>query len=376
MSLLNWTQKIEKKFAWGFIGVLVSMVFGIVGLYSFVHEKKPDINFEIVGETNLLDVRKPLSDLMISFEGQDIQKNNLNLRILTLRIENTGEVDILQNFYDNANPWGCKIQDGKVVEIRTIGSNSGYLKNNLQPTVTQGNNIRFNKVIFERGRYVILEILVLHSKERLPELLPYGKIVGIDNMTPKKSWLENDKPSFLSQLFYGGFWVQIVRPIIYLFSFIALMGIIITITELISSIKVKSRKKKIEKFMRLNSIAYTEKYKALFDLYINNGLEELKRLQRLLDNEENLVREIENFKKRKIYIENPNREVAATRDDASREMEMDRMRTIHFIYDVLFSEVIPRLQDEKFITPTGDKIVIDAGLKRFLNELIIFIEEK
>jgi hypothetical protein len=346
------------------------MIFGIVGLYSFIHEKKSDITFEIVGESNLLDVRKPLSDLMISFEGQDIQKNNLNLRILTLRIENTGEVDILQNFYDNTKPWGCTIQDGKVVEIRTIGSNSDYLKNSLQPTVAQGNNIKFNKVIFERGKYVILEILVLHGKERLPELLPYGKIVGIDNITPKKSWLENEKPSFFSQLFYGGLLVQIVRPIIYLIGFIALIGILISITDIISSIKVKLRKKKNEKFKRLYTVADVEKYKVLLDLYIDNGLEEVKRLQRLLDSEENLIKEIENYKKRKIVIENRKKEIAATRDDASREMEMDRMRTFHFIYDILFSEVIPQLQDEKFITKTGDKIAIDAGLKCYFSKIM------
>ena len=85
-------RRIERKYAWGFIGFVLTIIFGAFGLYSIFHEKQPSVLFDITSEANVLDVRQPLKDVAISFEGQDIQQKNLNIRIFTVRVENNGEV--------------------------------------------------------------------------------------------------------------------------------------------------------------------------------------------------------------------------------------------------------------------------------------------
>ena len=107
-----------RKLHWGLLGIVISMIFGFFGLYSIFHENKPNISFKITNEANILDLHKPLEELSISFQGEDIQKKNLNLRILTIKIENDGKVNILQNFYDSEDIWGFQVKNGKIIEVR------------------------------------------------------------------------------------------------------------------------------------------------------------------------------------------------------------------------------------------------------------------
>ena len=122
-------KKIEifkEKIPWSIISVLLALVFGGFAIYSVVHEKKSNISYEIINEVNVLDVRKPLKDLKISFQEEDIQKENLNLRIFSVRVENNGEVDILQSQYDASEVWGIQVQNARIIEVRLINSNSYF----------------------------------------------------------------------------------------------------------------------------------------------------------------------------------------------------------------------------------------------------------
>jgi hypothetical protein len=80
--------RIDDRFSWAFTGVLVAVVFGIVGLYATLRENRPNLVVEIENQADVLDVHRPLEDLKLSFRGQDIQQQNLNLRIFTIRVAN------------------------------------------------------------------------------------------------------------------------------------------------------------------------------------------------------------------------------------------------------------------------------------------------
>jgi len=175
----NESKKYIKKIPWSLFGVVLTLVFGFFAVYSAFHERKPNILFEITNEINVLDIRKPLEELSISFMGEDIEKRNLNLRIFTVRIENNGEVDILQNHYDADDVWGIQVNHARIIEARFMDSNSDYLKSKINPNIIEENKIEFNKIIFEKGNYFIVEILVLHMKEEYPEVISIGKIAGI-----------------------------------------------------------------------------------------------------------------------------------------------------------------------------------------------------
>src|SRR5262249_33173882 len=117
--------------SWGFWVSLIGSLIGLLGLYAAFHEKQASLRFEITGESNVLDIRQSLPDLQVSFQGEDIQRQNLNLRIITLRITNDGEVDILQPSYDQTEPWGFQLTGGRIIELRPVFSQSQYLTSKI-----------------------------------------------------------------------------------------------------------------------------------------------------------------------------------------------------------------------------------------------------
>jgi hypothetical protein len=297
-------KKIEKKYALGFLGVVATIIFGVFGLYSIFHEKQPSILFDITGESNVLDVREPLRDLAISFQGQDIQQKNLNLRIFTVRVENNGEVDILQGHYDQNEVWGAAIDNGKIIEARLINTNSDYLQSNLNPRLVHEDTIQLSKTIFDRGKFFVLEILVLHEKDVLPQITPIGKIAGIDRITLTKSWLAKDKQTFLTQLLSGGVLVHLARLAGYLLTIIAVLVIVVSIGSGISNIsstkKTARRKRIVDTLLKDNKIKLDDDKKNILTVtYLNQDPEGLIRLQKLLQDQKKLLRGLRQYNIRK-----------------------------------------------------------------------------
>ena len=70
MSLGATLRAMEKKFALALVGVILAIIFGLVSLYSLFHVRRPHIALEITNESNVLDVKKPVEDLVVSFQGQ------------------------------------------------------------------------------------------------------------------------------------------------------------------------------------------------------------------------------------------------------------------------------------------------------------------
>lgn len=197
-------------------GIILAVVFGLFTVYPFLYPEHPSVTFDIINDVNVLDVHKPLNELNIYFQGEDIQQKNLNLRVISIKIENTGTENILQNYYDENVIFGLQIDNGHVIEARLVDSNSKYLMSNLKIR-TINNTIEFSKPIFERNNYFIVEILVLHDKNKMPILDPLGKIAGIENMEIKHSYTETQ--SFFDIVFSGSSIVQFIRLIGYTFLF-------------------------------------------------------------------------------------------------------------------------------------------------------------
>lgn len=249
---------------------------------------------DVTSESNVMDVRTPLKDLSILFQGQDIQKQNSNLRILGVRLVNEGDTNILENFFDSRIPWGLRIDGGRLIEARVTGSDSRYLLDNLHPRVTGSDQVYFDKVIFDRGKYVALELLVLHDKNVEPQVTPIGKIAGMDAIPIRNSFRERDQEGFKAKVFKGPLPVQIVRTIAY--SFIGLATVIVVglaiagIWSIPSGIKKRSRRKWVRYLPKEVSAEKEKKRQALLGVFIQNGLSGLERVKRMLDSEDLLAK--------------------------------------------------------------------------------------
>jgi hypothetical protein len=378
MSLLKWFKTLEQKFAWSFLGVLLAIAFGVFGVYSIFHETKPHISFEITNEANVLDVRKPLKDLSISFQGEDIQEKNLNLRIFTIRIENSGQVDILQNHYDQGDVWGFEVLGGKIIEVRLMGSSSDYLKSNLNPQLFKENAVQFRKVIFEKGKFFTLEILVLHRKGMLPGITPLGKIAGIERIRPFRSWMEKGERSFLGELFYGSIPLQILRGIIYVIGWLVLSGIVLGFAAIISDLrgsrKKASRRRSIQRLVKMKIPKEGSKENIPFDIYVDRGSEALKELQMLLADEDKLSKEI---KKYEVMKEINEKRSTLKQLETSVDEEMinhitgtQRIRP-YFPESLLISTL---LEKGALTVGSGKKVLINRKFKQSLDEILDYLK--
>lgn len=299
MSIPEWFKRIERKLPWSFIGVFLGVCFFIAGLYLALHKPKPDISFEIINEAQVLDVLKPLEDLAIFFKGENLQEKNLNLRILTIQVSNIGEVDILQNHYDKKDIWGIQVKNANIIETRLVDANSEYLKSNLNPKLLRDGILEFKKVIFETGKFFLLELLVLHERGNPPEIIPLGKIAGIDKTVPVKTWLEKQKRTFLGELFHGSILVHVVRPFVYLLALmlafvILFLGVFIPIDK-IGSLPMARKRKKIQNdldnFMNIRTFS-EERRKRIEELIAKStseGPDAVIELKKLLDDRKKMV---------------------------------------------------------------------------------------
>lgn len=377
-------ETIENKVYWGIVGALLTIAFGAIGLYTYFHVPKPSILFEITNESNVLDVHKPLEDLTIYFENENIQKKNLNLRIITVQISNNGEVDILQSFYDQKIDWGFKINNGKIInDARIVSSNSDYLKTNLTPKIVNESIVHLQKLILEKGKFFSIEILVLHNKETLPDISYIGKIVGVEKVIPIKTWEQNQKSNFWEKFFFGGFLVNILRPII-TFICLILLIIIIAITsdkigDFKNSFKQKRRKKEIIELF--GEEPKDTKIKIVTESYINNGLKEIESINRLLGDTETLTLEIKRFQ-----LENEFKE-RFKQLKTKEEKETLNIRHDPFLTEREFVMVghqrywrrphLHELIEEKIIDLNKDgELVVDSDFKKVLARLTKYCENK
>lgn len=207
-------EKIEKwsKTLWRIIAGFAILLGVIVGYREFFGNQ-PNIFAQITSEINVLDINEPLRDLQIIFQGNNIQKENLNLRIYRVKIENNGRTNITQNDFDQSGRWGIELENGKVIETRLVDSNSTYISTNLSPLI-ENSVVIFNKIIFDKRTFFIVELLVLHDKETPPVLYRIGKIAGVQESKSEILTLELSEP-FWATLFSGNWLVNVVRFVIY-----------------------------------------------------------------------------------------------------------------------------------------------------------------
>jgi hypothetical protein len=197
---------------WTLVGIFATIMLGVPALYFTLQERTPSLRFEITSESNVLDLHTSLEDLDIIFQGENIRKTNQNLRIITFTISNNGQTTILQNQYDVTEPFGLELKDAQLVDApRVVDSNSDYLLEKFLPTFIDSNMVEFQKVIFDRGKYISFELLLLHEKSATPLLEPIGKVAGINRLIVTRKQLGHETSTFWGTVLEGSIWIQLAR---------------------------------------------------------------------------------------------------------------------------------------------------------------------
>ena len=225
---------------------------GVVLAIFALQDPEAEVTFETVGEANVFDVHRPLPELDIVFRDQNIREQDLNLRILTIVVSNSGEVDLLESHYESKDDWGIKFEGSKIIKANLVETNADHLETKVTEklksidAVDAVDTVVFPKVILDKGNFFTIEVFLLHSKDALPSLSPIGKISGVEKIEVVERPLAQQQEGFFSQLFPGNTIVLFVRTVIYFFGSVlaafALLLAALGLSMLSDKIKIRRRR--------------------------------------------------------------------------------------------------------------------------------------
>ena len=291
-GLLRRVAEIDKRFAWSFLGVLLTVALGIPGLYlTLYYARVPQLEYDIVSSTDVVTVSDRSSDVHVLFKGRDIIAEGLNLRVITLRIANKGSADILQGQYDLETRFGCLVSHGQILDALVVKSNSAYLKEKFEKLDVFAQFIRFPYAIIESSKFVDVKATVLHKRDEQPQFYASGKIAGVDAVNVKQSY-GSEARSYIATVYGGSVLTQVLRtttyPLVLILAIILMIMVIALMALPVAGFQHYSRKRVVRQFVRQNQDDVESQYKLIFELFQDGGVKGLQRLRDILGDADEL----------------------------------------------------------------------------------------
>jgi hypothetical protein len=345
-----------------FIGILI----GLVSLYYTLRDRQTQLTIDIASESNVLDVLHPIPDLAIVFQGQDLEKQKQSLEVLTIRLVNDGQTDIRENDFDSRIPLGLQIDNGLVVRAQVSGATLPYLGENLHPRLSGQNQVLFDKIIFDKGSSVSVDILIIHDKEQRTRVSALGKIAGLDRILITDSSQRREQQSFWQQVFVGSPTVQLIRGLSYAFAFligILLIGVCIAgVVTLVSRVQKRARRSKLARLPKITDPQKQKKRKVIEELFLEDGIDALTHVMKELENPNALKDKLES---RRTLLHTIG-ELSPDADPTPDDLEIRRA-----MYPQLHETTrISKLRRAGLFRLKSGELIIDPEYKDILSELI------
>src|SRR5712692_10179674 len=280
-----WLKRTEQRYAWSFFGAVIGLV-ALAATFASLRERQPAVRFALISDSNVLDVHKPMAALDILYDGVSLQRNNLTLRVLTIRVENSGDVDVLQSHYDTESPWGLHLTAGRVVSANVVAASSEYLRNRFSARVSSETDVTLSKAILDRGSHALVEILVLVRPGESLVVTPIGKIAGIPALRMTRE-IQRAQGGFWARTLGGSPFTQFSRLVIYGVAFIVgclcISGLVVAIVEVLwSSPNHERRRRRTVKRLFRDVSADARSQCVIASVYVRGDLMELRRFGELL----------------------------------------------------------------------------------------------
>jgi len=159
---------------------LIGTIFGIIG---FLYVKRPNLTIRETGNVSVLKELESVSEIGIKYKGVDIPPNRFDLRLITLKVMNDGDMDIKKSDYDEALLPGVEISNGKLLSVPDIipeETSTDYLRANAVPYVDSTHiRIFLPMVILGVDESYTFKMLVISDKDSPPSVEAFGKVAGV-----------------------------------------------------------------------------------------------------------------------------------------------------------------------------------------------------
>jgi hypothetical protein len=187
-----------------------------IGAYGLLFQPRPDFAVDTVTDTKVLDVHEPISKLDVTYGGKSLKASGQELRVLVVRIMNSGKTDITKSSFDAADPIGIKIVDGSLLESPTLSASSEYLSRLASVSQRDSSTVLLDPIFIDSGEWIQLKLLVAVPAGDNPSILPMGKIAGVRNIRALSSARDHlSKPLWNRLVGADTFSIQLGRMLIY-----------------------------------------------------------------------------------------------------------------------------------------------------------------
>lgn len=345
----QYIKDLDRKFAWSFLGVLLALLFGSITIYNeFIQDKRPSLQYDVLTNTSLLDVKEQVSNLSVLFDGIDIRKQGLSLRVIGVRVLNDSTKDILKGYYDDKAPLGISILTGRIIKNELISASNQYLSDNITLEPDGEKSVIFPSVIIEANQSFTFKLLVLHPQHEIPTLISVGKVAGITSILIKEAYRDKEKTPFLTTTFQGGFLAQAFRLVVYTIgTIILLVMIIVPIVFISSKLDQRKRKKAVEQFKSATSLELNESDEFIFTEYVEKGNVFIFSMQNLISNPSSLAKAYARYQEHKKCNGH-----------------------------IWYSRYLEEYLDAGLIIKKNDEIVVDDHLSLTIDHFIRFLRNK
>jgi hypothetical protein len=361
----NIFKRLLDSFASRTVLALLGLIGTVVTIYAFLQEKKVDLRYEIIANTNVLDFNADISKLEVFYDSTNLKQTQENLRIYTVRVINNGDQNIIKEYYDENEPLGIQISSGKIIEKpQLIQTSNDYIKRNLKITDYEQDKINFSQVILESGEFYIVKLLVLHKKDATPKIISFGKIAGQKNIDVVNSIDVKEELTFWGKVFLGNIWVQILRLLAYFMVGVLIIALIFFSSERIDSYRGSKRRIKIvEEFKALKTYQYTRMDDAIFDRYKKSDYNPFSEMSTLIKDAEQL-----NKTYKKLTEQLKSKEY--------RRFRRDEDGSIIHNYESDDFSIINEMINDGIVFREQDQLIINQAMKDTLDKFIEFLKSK
>jgi len=282
IALTERLKALENKYPWSMVGVIITLLIAVGTLYFT--DKRPELYVDIETNTAVVDIKGQVPNLRILYEGVDVRKNGLSLRILKLKIKNDSDIDILRTYYDPKDPVSIAIDSGKIVGADLIDASSSYLKESLSLTRYGEKAVLLNDVIFDAHSFILIKLLILHPDDLLPVVSTGGHVAGIDVIPVRDTSNVKDRRStWQKTLDFGVALLRAFGVLLLLMVALIVAGVVISAPfAFIDSLKKKSVIKHYRDFV---DFKLGNEDEVFLVEYKQGGSDQICRIQTLLGDE-------------------------------------------------------------------------------------------
>ena len=365
MSLFKILRNLDRKFSWSFLGFLVAVLLGTITVYDrFIAAKHPQVYFDVLTSTAVLDIKEDLPKLEIFFSGINIREQKLSLRVVSIKVVNESSQDILKGHYDAEDPIGFRVQPGKIISTELADSSNDYLARNVSFSSPINDVVHFRSVILEAHQYFVIKLLVLHAANQTPMISPVGHIAGIPSILVREPYKDFGRVSFWISAFTGSWGIQLVRLITYfVIGILAILAIVFPSILVSEKLAEQKRRRIIKEFKGATSVQLNESDEFIFKTYVTSGEHIMLLMHGLVANQKELDRALSEYRE---WQSKPNEKRSLA--------ELDEIHKDQVVFSQKF--LVNEFIDGGFLKISGESCVVDPHMKDSLDHFILFLKNK